>query len=184
MILFISFIWMLSEIILARARHSQTKDSKELDRASLTYLSITILFSTFIGVFLGLRGIGFVAAKDHFISTVGIFLLLLGLIIRWAAIVTLKKYFTVKVTIFENHQIIKKGIYGFIRHPGYAGSLLSFLGLGLSFSNWLSTVIIFIPILTAFLYRIRVEEKALTQAFGDEYLKYCKVTKRLIPKIY
>ncbi len=183
-VLFISFIWMLSEIILARARHSQTKASKELDKSSLTYLWITILLSTFIGVFLGLRDLGFVAAKNHFISTAGIFLLLLGLIIRWTAIVTLKKYFTVKVTIFENHQIIKKGIYRFIRHPGYAGSLLSFLGLGLSFSNWLSTLIIFIPILTAFIYRIRVEEKALLDAMGEEYLNYSKVTKRLIPKIY
>lgn len=183
-ILFISFIWLLSEIILARARHTQTKDSKKWDKSSLAYLWITIIFATFIGVFLGINGIGYVAVKAHFIPTVGIFLIILGLIIRWTAILTLKKYFTVNVTIFENHQIVKKGIYKFIRHPGYAGSLLSFLGLGVSFSNWLSTVVIFIPILAAFIYRIRVEEKALLEALGEEYLNYSKVTKRLIPKIY
>jgi len=106
------------------------------------------------------------------------------LIIRWMAILTLKKYFTVNVSILKDHRIIDKGVYKFIRHPAYAGSLLSFLGLGLSFSNWLSTLVIFIPILIAFIYRIRVEEKALIQAFGDEYLNYSKTTKRLIPKLY
>jgi protein-S-isoprenylcysteine O-methyltransferase Ste14 len=34
------------------------------------------------------------------------------------------------------------------------------------------------------LYRIRVEEAALTQAFGDDYLEYSKNTKRLIPGVY
>ncbi len=180
----ISIVWIFSEVILARVKRSHTKDSKESDKSSLRFLWISISISTSIGIFLGVQGIGFILVEHHFISILGIFLIVLGLIIRWIAIVTLKKYFTVNVTIFENHQIIKKGIYGFIRHPAYAGSLLSFLGLGLSFSNWLSTVIIFIPILVAFTYRIQVEEKALIEAFGEEYLNYSKLTKRLIPKIY
>ncbi len=183
-ILSISFIWGLSEVVLAIVKRSQTKDSKEMDKSSLRILWITILTSTFIGVFLGLSGTGFVSLIPHFISTFGIVLILLGLIIRWIAILTLKKYFTVNVAILGNHQIITKGIYGFIRHPAYAGSLFSFIGLGMSFSNWLSTLVVFAPILAAFLYRIRVEEKALIQTFGDEYLNYSKVTKRLIPKIY
>jgi protein-S-isoprenylcysteine O-methyltransferase Ste14 len=110
--------------------------------------------------------------------------MLLGLIIRWTAILTLRKYFTVDVSILEDHKIVKKGIYKYIRHPSYAGSLVSFLGLGLAFSNWLSSVVIIVPILTAFIYRIQVEEKALIQAFGEEYLDYSNTTKRLIPKIY
>jgi protein-S-isoprenylcysteine O-methyltransferase Ste14 len=44
--------------------------------------------------------------------------------------------------------------------------------------------IIFIPILIALLYRIKVEESALIQAFGDEYREYAWTTKRLVPKIY
>jgi len=34
------------------------------------------------------------------------------------------------------------------------------------------------------LYRIRVEEVALTDQFGDEYTQYCRRTKRLIPFVY
>ena len=36
----------------------------------------------------------------------------------------------------------------------------------------------------ALLYRIHVEERALTEAFGAEYVQYSQVTKRLVPGIY
>jgi len=184
--IFISLVWIISEVVLARVKHSKTEDSKELDKSSLRFLWITIIICIFIGVFLGVWRIGwrigYIPVK--FISLIGLVLIILGLIVRWTAILTLKKYFTVDVSIQSNHKIIDKGIYKIIRHPAYAGSLLSFLGLGLAFSNWLSTLVIFIPILVAFIYRIRVEEKALIQAFGGEYINYSKVTKRLIPMIY
>lgn len=183
-IIVISAFWLLSEIILNRARRSEAKDSSRLDKSSLRFLWIAILLSVFIGVFLGVKGVGFIRVRHHLLSLCGIFLMLLGLVIRWAAILTLRNYFTVNVSILPGHQIVKKGIYKYIRHPSYTGSLVSFLGLGLAFSNWLSTIIIFIPILIAFIYRIQVEEKALIQAFGDEYLAYSRNTKRLIPMIY
>ncbi len=184
--LLISLVWIISEVILARVKHSKTEDSKGLDKSSLRFLWITIIICVFIGVFLGVWRIGwkigYIPVK--FISLIGLVLIVLGLIVRWTAILTLKKYFTVDVSIQSNHKIIDKGIYKFIRHPAYTGSLLSFLGLGLAFSNWLSTLVIFMPVLIAFIYRIRVEEKALIQAFGGEYINYSKATKRLIPKLY
>jgi len=183
-IIVISAFWLPSEIILSRARRSETKDSPRLDKSSLRFLWIAILLSVFLGVFLGVKGVGFIRVRHHILSLCGIFLMLLGLVLRWTAILTLRKYFTVNVSILPGHQIVKKGIYKYIRHPSYTGSLVSFLGFGLAFSNWLSSIVIFVPILTAFIYRIQVEEKALIQAFGEEYLDYSRATTRLIPKIY
>lgn len=180
----ISLVWLISEIILGRIKRSGVEDSKGLDRSSLRILHLTITASVITGVFLGVRGIGFIKVENHWISILGLVLLLSGLVIRWTAIFTLRRYFTVDVSILKNHQIIDKGIYKHLRHPSYAGSLLCFLGLGLSFSNWLSTLVIFVPNFSAFLYRIRVEEKALIQAFGDKYISYSKVTYRLIPGIW
>jgi len=79
---------------------------------------------------------------------------------------------------------VAKGIYKYVRHPSYAGSLLSFFGLGIAFSNWLVTLIIFVPILFAFLRRMRIEEDVLRKHFGEAYDQYSKNTSRLIPKIY
>jgi protein-S-isoprenylcysteine O-methyltransferase Ste14 len=36
----------------------------------------------------------------------------------------------------------------------------------------------------ATLYRIRVEEAALSEHFGEEYLNYSRATRRLVPGVY
>ncbi|RMD63854.1 isoprenylcysteine carboxylmethyltransferase family protein, partial [Candidatus Parcubacteria bacterium] len=114
----------------------------------------------------------------------GMVLIGLGLLVRWLAVFTLRQYFTSNVRIDRDQQLIEKGVYRLVRHPAYTGSLLSFLGLGLAFNNWLSLLVIFLPILLAFLNRIRVEERALEQAFGQAYADYRQRVKRLIPFVY
>jgi protein-S-isoprenylcysteine O-methyltransferase Ste14 len=180
----ISIIWILSEIVLNIMKRSQKRRSRHLDRSSLTVLWVTIFISVTAGVSFGMSGIGLIRPGYIIISTAGIIMIILGLAIRWIAIFALNRYFTVDVAIEANHKIVETGPYRYVRHPAYAGSLLSFLGLGLAFSNWLSMLIIFIPILTAFLYRIKVEEQALSEAFSSAYFKFASKTRRLIPGIY
>jgi protein-S-isoprenylcysteine O-methyltransferase Ste14 len=50
--------------------------------------------------------------------------------------------------------------------------------------NWVSFIIIFFPILFAFIHRINIEERALVSSVGEEYIEYMRETKRLIPKTY
>ena len=114
----------------------------------------------------------------------GLVLIVLGLALRWIAILSLGRMFTVDVAIVRGHHLVTTGIYQRVRHPSYSGALLSFLGLGLTFSNYLSALVIFVPICVAFLYRIHIEEQTLTAAFGDEYRNYRVATKRLIPGVY
>lgn len=184
MLFFVLAVWIISEFLLAIAKRSQIKTAKELDRHSLILLWITIMTCIPVGVFLGVRGIGQTGLKSHILPVTGLVFIGLGLVLRWTAILTLQKYFTVNVSVLRNHQLITTGIYKIVRHPAYVGSLLSFLGLGLIFSNWLSTLVIFVPMLAAFIYRIQIEEKALIQYFGQKYDDYRASTKRLIPKIY
>jgi protein-S-isoprenylcysteine O-methyltransferase Ste14 len=54
----------------------------------------------------------------------------------------------------------------------------------MALGNWLSLLVLIVPIFAAFLYRIQVEEMALTEALGEPYRNYMKKTKRLIPLVY
>lgn len=180
----ISALWLISEVVLAIAKRSHAEDTAGLDKQSLKILWATIIISILVGVTFGVKGIGFMNLGGYWVVLLGLFLIMAGLAIRWIAILTLGKFFTVDINVAKDHRIIDSGIYKFVRHPAYTGSLLSFLGLGLSFSNWLSVLVIFIPITAAFIYRIKLEEKALMHSLGDEYINYAKSTKRLIPKIY
>ncbi len=183
-LLYVSVIWILSEILLAILKRSRRKGPNNQDKSSQLLLWSVIIICVFAGIYLGIKGIGYIPVRYHALMLIGLVLIILGLVVRWIAILTLRRYFTVDVAIVNEHKIIKSGIYKHIRHPAYAGSLLSFFGLGIAFSNWLSTVIVFIPILIAFLYRINIEEKVLVQTFGNEYLDYIKSTMRLLPKVY
>ena len=78
----------------------------------------------------------------------------------------------------------KTGLFRWVRHPSYAGMLLIFTAIGLSQRNWVSLAIMLVFPTVALLYRIHVEEMALTEAFGEDYLEYSRVTRRLVPGIY
>jgi protein-S-isoprenylcysteine O-methyltransferase Ste14 len=179
----ISILWVGSEIILARTKRSQTTDMR-LDKSSLRILWVTIAIALNVGILLSFQHIGYFGNGSRIYPIAGLILIVCGLLVRWLAIVSLKHQFTVDVSITKDHRIIRKGIYRFVRHPAYAGSLLSFFGLGLCFANYLTMLIMFPPICSAFLYRIHVEERALLDNFGDEYVNYCASTKRLIPGIF
>ena len=104
--------------------------------------------------------------------------------IQFWSIYTLGKYFIGAVLIKNDHRLIRSGLYKHLRHPAYTGGLLAHLGLGLSFSNWISLGLSLIPFSVAALYRMHVEEQALKEAFGEAYISYSRGTKRLIPKLY
>ncbi|MHB8854810.1 MAG: methyltransferase family protein, partial [Ignavibacteriaceae bacterium] len=70
------------------------------------------------------------------------------------------------------------------RHPSYLGMLLSFFGLGIRVSNLISIIVLLIPITFVLVNRIQIEERALNDTFGNDYLEYCKGTWKLIPWVY
>ncbi len=109
---------------------------------------------------------------------------MLGLVVRWYAIIYLGRFFTTNVAIARDHRLIDSGPYRFIRHPSYTGDLLITLGFALIFTNWASLLIIFAPCCAAMLWRIHVEETVLLSALGDNYQNYMQRTKRLVPLIY
>jgi protein-S-isoprenylcysteine O-methyltransferase Ste14 len=175
--------WFLSEILLHRLFRSKTNKSRNSDGNSLTLIWITIGFSISLGVLVMIY-LPSPIIKSNVISYLGLSLILVGMIIRIIAIRTLGRFFTVNLGTENDHFLIKKGIYKIIRHPSYTGSLLSFLGMGLSLNNWISLSVIFVPVLIAFIYRIHIEEKLLIAQIGAEYEDYKKQTNRLLPWIY
>ena len=107
-----------------------------------------------------------------------------GVTIRVMAVATLKKQFTVKVSIIERHEIVETGIYKIIRHPAYLGHLASLLGIGLVLGNWVGLTALVVLPLAGILYRIYVEESVLLRYFGTAYQAYASRTKRLLPGIW
>jgi protein-S-isoprenylcysteine O-methyltransferase Ste14 len=107
-----------------------------------------------------------------------------GIGLRIWAILTLDQFFTFVVGIAEDHRVVQHGPYRVLRHPGYAGVLLTLLGVGVALASWLSVLVIFIVPVLALGVRIRIEERTLADALGAEYRAYADRTARLIPGVW
>jgi protein-S-isoprenylcysteine O-methyltransferase len=176
-------IYGLSELYLAFTRHSR-KQAVSRERGSLFLLWAVIIVSLWLGIqMIWLYPRATLPYLRGF-YIFGFILFLGGLALRWYSIGYLGRYFTIDVSISAEHKLVDSGPYSYIRHPTYAGALLAFVGLGLCFGNWPTILFLTVPIIGAFLWRIRIEESALTDALGEDYRAYMRRTKRLIPWLY
>ena len=179
----LSVVLLASEILLVFAKRSKTRNQGK-DRLTLPLLWTVITLSISTGFFC--RAVFPQGRLPHplvFYIT-GLVLFVAGLIMRWIAIIHLGRFFTVNVAIAKDHKLITSGPYRFLRHPSYTGTLLMFFGFGLCMLNILALAVVIVPITTAFLWRIHVEEAALSELFGDRYRVYRATTARIIPWLY
>jgi protein-S-isoprenylcysteine O-methyltransferase len=181
--LLLAALYGLSEVYLAFTRHSRTQ-AVSRDRRSLFFLWTVIIVSLWLGIQMIWLFPRATLAYPHGFYFLGFILFLAGLALRWYSIGYLGRYFTVNVSISAEHTLIDSGPYRYVRHPTYTGALLAFVGLALCFGNWLTLLFLTVPIIGAFLWRIRIEERALIEALGENYRAYMQRTKRLIPWIY
>jgi protein-S-isoprenylcysteine O-methyltransferase Ste14 len=182
-IIAVSYLYGFFELFMNLRQRSKSKVTTSSDKNSLWWLYGLITLGYALSFSIGVTKIGRIYAWNIFFA-VGMVLFILGLMIRIHALLTLKQYFTYSVAKVENHKIIETGLYKFIRHPGYLGQLIIFIGISTSISNWISILAMMVPVTLGFLYRIKVEERFMLEQLGQEYLDYQERTKKIIPLIY
>lgn len=177
-------LWILPELVASIARRS-TDSARASDRGSLLLIAVLWWFGIMAGFaisfFLPQTGI---LRGRIFAFVLGIGLMLGGIALRWYSARILGKYFTFDVTTQGDHVLIEVGPYRYIRHPSYAGALLTLIGFGLALGNWGALIAAVSCLSFAYIYRIRVEEAALCAALGEPYKLYMRRTRRLLPFVF
>jgi protein-S-isoprenylcysteine O-methyltransferase Ste14 len=153
------------------------------DKGSIWILISFVAVGYFLAFSFGSSHTGRIHHWNAFFA-LGASLVISGMIIRIVSISTLKQHFTYTVTKIEDHTLIESGLYKYIRHPGYLGQIVIFIGTATALSNWLSIFLMFISVFIGYSYRIYIEEKFLVKLMGQEYIDYQKRTSKLIPKFY
>jgi protein-S-isoprenylcysteine O-methyltransferase Ste14 len=171
------------EIFMSRIIKNKRNVSESGDKGSIWLLIITISIGYSLSFTMAATALGRISHWNTFFA-IGSILAIIGLIIRLTSILTLGQQFTYTVTKIDNHELIEAGLYKIIRHPGYLGQLIIFTGISTTLSNWLSILLMMVPVLLGYLNRIIVEEKFMIGQMGQKYIDYQKRTKRLIPMIY
>jgi protein-S-isoprenylcysteine O-methyltransferase Ste14 len=102
------------------------------------------------------------------VGWVGVALMVGGLALRWWASAVLGGFYTSTLRLAKGQQIINEGPYRLVRHPGYAGVLVPWVGAGLASQNWWMAVIVLSLMSVAY-----ATASALRGGYFD-LLRFCK----------
>ncbi|MGC1872731.1 MAG: isoprenylcysteine carboxylmethyltransferase family protein [Acidobacteriaceae bacterium] len=112
----------------------------------------------------------------------GVLLMLLGFgFAVWARFVLGRNWSGI-VTVKEDHTLITRGPYAWVRHPIYTGILLALLGTAVALGTVLNMVEVPVVAL-AFWLKMRTEERFMLETFGEQYTAYRRHVKALIPHV-
>ena len=114
----------------------------------------------------------------------GVALLVAGSLLRRHCFRMLGTSFTGDVRAAPGQEIVTRGAYALLRHPSYTAGILMNTAFGLALGSWGSALVFAAGSLAVYMYRIRVEERALLAVIGEPYERFMRTRKRLVPFVY
>lgn len=170
------------DIITERARSMELQDAKPWDKI----LSPMLAFGAFLILIVAGadKGFGWSATFSFNARIVSLFVIVLGYVVgSWALIVN--RFFSgvVRIQTDRGHHVVTTGPYRFVRHPGYAGALWTYIAMPILFDSLWA----FIPtvlLIGVLVLRTSLEDRTL-QAELPGYAEYAQRTRyRLLPGIW
>ncbi len=150
----------------------------------LRWLMMPFLLAQLIVAGMDVGRFGWSGPVPMIVQGTGLVLYVSGMSLALRAMVV-NRFFSPVVRIQEErgHRLITEGPYRFVRHPGYCGMLLSFLGSGLGLGSWWSLLPL-LPVVFLILRRTILEDGYLRQHL-EGYGAYTeRVRYRLLPGVW
>ncbi len=170
------------DLLAERARFNEHENVKSWDRL---LAPLVAWGAGVIPLVAGLDALlGWSAGFSLSVELIGLVLLLTGYALGTYALVE-NRFFSgmVRIQTERDHQVVSSGPYRWVRHPGYAGTLLAYLGTPLLLDSWWA----FIPALLfsiVLVIRTRLEDRALQDELPGYYGYAGRVRYRLLPGIW
>lgn len=149
--------------------------------------SVTVKGPTRIGVLLEAAGV--VVASVHTpgprtapIALFGALVLsVIGSILSWTAVAHLGKQFRMHAGLYVDHELVRSGPYGVVRHPIYASVLALLLATIVLLTPWKRALVSLALFVIGTEIRVRSEDRLLASRFGKEFAEYRKRVAAYIP---
>ena len=118
------------------------------------------------------------------VKIIAIIIMVTGFVLGSYALIT-NRFFSgmVRIQAERGHQVVSTGPYRWIRHPGYAGALMSYLVTPFLLDSWWTLIPVGLEIVIL-VVRTSLEDRALKQKL-EGYQEYAeRVRYRLIPGVW
>lgn len=155
-------------------------DASKDDRGTTRMLVSTYVIATQLPLVFSRIGIGHLPPVA---GRIGLAMQAAGIALRGASMRTLGTSYTRTLRTADRQHVVDTGPYRFVRHPGYAGSLLSWTGFALTSRSFPVIVLIAALLGRAYRQRIAAEEQLLRRELPG-YPDYMLRTRRLIPFVW
>ena len=184
----IKYIVIISGVVLIYARviknfidAKKQKNTKKKEVKSVVETASMTSFFIVIWLVISFR-IGTFNYNNLFFNIVFIIVYIIGVIFNLLGRYYLGHNWGNNVVIYNDHTLVKNGVYKIVRHPLYASIIWMIYSVGVLCQNYLVIIlntIVFIPFMY---YRAKQEEKELMLVF-NEYSDYVKNTGMFFPKV-
>ena len=176
-------MWCVIEIYWDVAKKNIAADTGSESRGS-RWLHLLLTSVAQVLIFLPVHGLRqrYLPASA-IVTATGLTLNALSLVLAIWSRRRLGRYWSGKITIKVDHQLICSGPYRLIRHPIYTALLGLYFGTAIV-SGELHALIGWVLVLIAYLRKIRLEEANLLKAFGEEYRSYRGESWALLPGVF
>jgi protein-S-isoprenylcysteine O-methyltransferase Ste14 len=177
-------------MVVIRAPHGQRSRTVPTQMSHRGPREIVLLAIAWVAFFLPLIWIftPAFAFADYALKPIPLFFgglcLVLGLWLFHRSHADLGTNWSITLEVREDHQLITRGVYHWVRHPMYSALLLHSLGQALALPNWFAGPSYGVAMALLIALRVGREERMMLENFGKEYEEYMTTTKRLIPGVY
>jgi protein-S-isoprenylcysteine O-methyltransferase Ste14 len=170
-----SIYWEVAAKNTAPAKTSETKASRAVHVLLVNVAMMLVLAPV--------RGLGRLWPVSSAVMAAGLALVVAGVLLAVWARQHLGRNWSGEITIKVDHQLIRSGPYGLLRHPIYTGLLVMYAGAALVTGERLAAAGLAL-VLFAYWRKIRLEERNLAEAFGSEYEAYRRESWALVPGLF
>jgi protein-S-isoprenylcysteine O-methyltransferase Ste14 len=173
----VAIVWAISAL-----KVKATKSTQPL----ATRLAYSIVIGcAFVLLFYERLRIGYLGQRflphDIWIARVGVLFCFAGAAIAIWARAILGQNWSARVSLKVGHQLIRSGIYAYVRHPIYTGFLMMVIGTAIVQGELRG--LLAIPVVTIGLtLKAKQEEELLRAEFGESYSQYCRTSGFLLPR--
>jgi protein-S-isoprenylcysteine O-methyltransferase Ste14 len=165
-----------------RVKAARTTESPiyRIFRLLLLVITFTLLFAEWTAV--GSLGRHFFP-QTQLLAYIGFASALAGMGIAIWARMSLGQYWSDKIVLKVDHQLVRSGPYARMRHPIYSGVLVGVAGSALVVDEWRG-VLALLLLLANYTVKAKREDAILAEAFAQDFEVHKKSTGFLLPRLF
>ncbi|MFX1510442.1 MAG: methyltransferase family protein [Promethearchaeota archaeon] len=190
-IFMIAMAWKNPELLNIRGAPRRAIQQTQLPHYEKFFLTVFTILLILIPIFAGLdyRGLfnlwlPLPIQVPVWLVGIGFGLVIMGeFLFGWAMISNPFFHGMIAIQTERSHRVISKGPYRLVRHPGYLGQSLYYLGMPLLLASWWAFFLGIIMTI-AFVYRTTKEDRALLAGLPGYGVYAEKTSKRLFPGLW